>query len=79
MEQLHFWIAEVCRVAVSVNADDAKFPDDWLFKHRWVSRVIIVLGPPCSHPVGQEQSAKYWARIGKALPLFVSIHYLKLL
>ncbi len=31
--------SEVCRIAVSVNADDSKFPDDWLFKHRWVSRV----------------------------------------
>ncbi|OJT13229.1 hypothetical protein TRAPUB_10248 [Trametes pubescens] len=27
--------SEVCRIAVSVNADDSKFPDDWLFKHRW--------------------------------------------
>ncbi len=27
----------VCTTAVSVNADDSKFPDDWLFKHRWVS------------------------------------------
>lgn len=37
LDKLHFWIAEVCRIAVSVNADDTKFPDDWLFKHRWVS------------------------------------------
>ncbi|KAF9654274.1 AtMMH-1 [Thelephora ganbajun] len=35
IKKLHFWIAEVCKVAVSVDADDAKFPDDWLFKHRW--------------------------------------------
>ncbi|KAL1952308.1 hypothetical protein VTO73DRAFT_1457 [Trametes versicolor] len=27
--------SEVCRIAVSVNADDSLFPEDWLFKHRW--------------------------------------------
>ena len=26
----------VCRFAVSVNADSNKFPDNWLFSHRWV-------------------------------------------
>ncbi|EMD41422.1 hypothetical protein CERSUDRAFT_89989 [Gelatoporia subvermispora B] len=26
---------EVCRIAVEVNADDSKFPEDWLFKYRW--------------------------------------------
>ncbi|KAF9787029.1 Formamidopyrimidine-DNA glycosylase N-terminal domain-containing protein [Thelephora terrestris] len=35
VEKLHFWISEVCKVAVSVDADDTKFPDDWLFRHRW--------------------------------------------
>lgn len=34
---LHHQIIEVCRIAVEANADDAKFPQDWLFKHRWVS------------------------------------------
>jgi len=32
---LHHKIGEVCRIAVSVNADDDKFPEHWLFKHRW--------------------------------------------
>lgn len=32
---LHHQTSEVCRIAVSVNADDNKFPDHWLFKHRW--------------------------------------------
>ncbi|KAF8887791.1 Formamidopyrimidine-DNA glycosylase N-terminal domain-containing protein [Infundibulicybe gibba] len=35
LEALHTQTAEVCRFAVSVNADDHKFPDHWLFKHRW--------------------------------------------
>ena len=33
---LHKQTSEVCITAVSVNADDTKFPEDWLFKHRWV-------------------------------------------
>ncbi|OCH92660.1 hypothetical protein OBBRIDRAFT_811507 [Obba rivulosa] len=32
---LHRQTSEVCRIAVEANADDAKFPDDWLFRHRW--------------------------------------------
>ncbi|PIL30896.1 hypothetical protein GSI_07065 [Ganoderma sinense ZZ0214-1] len=35
LEALHTQTAEVCRFAVSVNADDSKFPEDWLFQHRW--------------------------------------------
>lgn len=33
---LHQKIREVCEFAVSVNADDSKFPENWLFQHRWV-------------------------------------------
>ncbi|KAG5654563.1 hypothetical protein H0H81_000088 [Sphagnurus paluster] len=32
---LHHQTGEICRFAVSVNADDSKFPDHWLFQHRW--------------------------------------------
>ncbi|EPS99592.1 hypothetical protein FOMPIDRAFT_1030790 [Fomitopsis schrenkii] len=32
---LHTHISEVCRIAVEANADDTKFPEEWLFKHRW--------------------------------------------
>jgi len=32
---LHHQTEAVCRFAVEVNADDSKFPEDWLFKHRW--------------------------------------------
>ncbi|OSX67900.1 hypothetical protein POSPLADRAFT_1108213, partial [Postia placenta MAD-698-R-SB12] len=35
LQALHTQTSEVCRIAVEVNADDTKFPDDWLFKHRW--------------------------------------------
>lgn len=36
LQALHTQIAEVCRIAVEVNADDTQFPEEWLFKHRWV-------------------------------------------
>ncbi|KAF9072700.1 AtMMH-1 [Rhodocollybia butyracea] len=35
LESLHHCTKFVCETAVSVDADDMKFPDDWLFKHRW--------------------------------------------
>lgn len=36
MQALHKNVQEVCKIAVAVNADDSKFPENWLFKHRWV-------------------------------------------
>ncbi|TFY81609.1 hypothetical protein EWM64_g2407 [Hericium alpestre] len=35
LRALHRQTAEVPRIAVEVNADDSKFPEDWLFRHRW--------------------------------------------
>ncbi|KAF8272377.1 AtMMH-1 [Lactarius quietus] len=35
IQALHQQIRHVCTFAVEVNADDTKFPDDWLFKYRW--------------------------------------------
>lgn len=32
---IHHHTAEVCKLAVAVNADDTKFPEDWLMRHRW--------------------------------------------
>ncbi|KAJ7275543.1 AtMMH-1 [Mycena haematopus] len=32
---LHYQTSNVCEVAVAVDADDTKFPENWLFKHRW--------------------------------------------
>jgi hypothetical protein len=34
---LHQQIKDVCTIAVNANADYTKFPDDWLFRHRWVN------------------------------------------
>ncbi|ETN46587.1 formamidopyrimidine-DNA glycosylase [Cyphellophora europaea CBS 101466] len=35
IEQLHKSIHYVCGTACELLADSEKFPDDWLFKHRW--------------------------------------------
>jgi formamidopyrimidine-DNA glycosylase len=35
--RLHEQTSAIPTFAVGVNADDSKFPDDWLFRHRWVS------------------------------------------
>ncbi|KAF8213641.1 Formamidopyrimidine-DNA glycosylase H2TH domain-containing protein [Mycena galopus ATCC 62051] len=32
---LHHQTSNVCETAVSVDADDSQFPENWLFKHRW--------------------------------------------
>ena len=35
LKQLHTSIIYVCKTAVDLLADSSKFPDEWLFKHRW--------------------------------------------
>jgi formamidopyrimidine-DNA glycosylase len=35
LKQLHTSILYVCQTAVDLLADSSKFPEDWLFKHRW--------------------------------------------
>ncbi|KIW91108.1 formamidopyrimidine-DNA glycosylase [Cladophialophora bantiana CBS 173.52] len=35
IEQLHKSIHYICSTSVELLADSEKFPDDWLFRHRW--------------------------------------------
>ncbi|KAG9231759.1 DNA glycosylase/AP lyase [Amylocarpus encephaloides] len=35
IQQLHKSIYYVCSTAIDALADSSKFPDDWLFQHRW--------------------------------------------
>ncbi|KAI9650740.1 hypothetical protein NHQ30_000765 [Ciborinia camelliae] len=35
IKRLHASIMYICQTAVDLLADSAKFPDDWMFKHRW--------------------------------------------
>jgi len=37
IQALHVQIRDICTLAVEVNADYLKFPDNWLFKYRWVN------------------------------------------
>lgn len=38
---LHEKMVYVCRTAIDVNAEASKFPESWLFRHRWVSFPLI--------------------------------------
>jgi formamidopyrimidine-DNA glycosylase len=42
IQALHLQIRDVCTFAVNVNADDSKFPDNWLFRYRWVNLFLIL-------------------------------------
>ncbi|GBE78501.1 hypothetical protein SCP_0113900 [Sparassis crispa] len=35
LHALYEQTSRICQIAVEANADDSKFPEDWLFKHRW--------------------------------------------
>jgi formamidopyrimidine-DNA glycosylase len=35
IKRLHESMMYICQTAVELLADSTKFPDDWLFKHRW--------------------------------------------
>ncbi|TGO65990.1 hypothetical protein BOTNAR_0071g00270 [Botryotinia narcissicola] len=35
IKRLHTSMMSVCQTAVDLLADSSKFPDDWMFKHRW--------------------------------------------
>jgi ribosomal protein S13 len=41
VQALHQQIRDVCTFAVKVNADNSKFPDNWLFRYRWVNAAIF--------------------------------------
>lgn len=45
IQALHLQIKNVCTFAVEVNADDTKFPDNWLFKYRWVKATFFHCDP----------------------------------
>jgi hypothetical protein len=52
---LHRWTREVCETAVKLNADDKRFPDDWLFSHRWVRCTDLSRALPLTRRAGQRQ------------------------
>ncbi|KAK0455925.1 Formamidopyrimidine-DNA glycosylase N-terminal domain-containing protein [Armillaria borealis] len=58
----------VCETAAEANADDTKFPDNWLFKHRWGK------GKKAAHnmvlPSGEPATIK-WITVGGRTSAFV--------
>ncbi|KAK0466385.1 AtMMH-1, partial [Desarmillaria tabescens] len=70
----------VCETAVEANADDTKFPDNWLFKHRWgkgkkVSHNLALVGLELlcckyNHPSGEPATIK-WITVGGRTSAFV--------
>ncbi|KAJ7356814.1 AtMMH-1 [Mycena albidolilacea] len=66
---LHDQTSNVCETAVSVDADDSKFPEDWLFKHRWGK------GKKAAHtlklPTGEPATIK-WITVGGRTSAFVA-------
>ncbi|KAK7694198.1 hypothetical protein QCA50_001378 [Cerrena zonata] len=69
IEALHDKIQYVCKTAVAVNADDSKFPENWLFKHRWGK------GKKKDHtltlPSGQLATIK-WIKVGGRTSAYVA-------
>ncbi|KAJ7124830.1 AtMMH-1 [Mycena crocata] len=65
---LHHQTSHVCETAISVDADDSKFPEHWLFKHRWGK------GKKAAHnlklPSGEAATIK-WVTVGGRTSAFV--------
>jgi len=66
---LHYQTQEVCRVAVEVNADDSKFPENWLFKHRWGKGKKVT--DTMMLPSGKPATIK-WITVGGRTSAFVA-------
>ncbi|KAJ7604895.1 DNA glycosylase/AP lyase [Mycena polygramma] len=66
---VHHQTSNVCEIAVSVDADDTKFPENWLFKHRWGK------GKKAAHtlklPTGEPATIK-WITVGGRTSAFVA-------
>ncbi|KAJ7456496.1 DNA glycosylase/AP lyase [Mycena latifolia] len=65
---LHLQIRNVCEIAVSVDADDSKFPDNWLFKHRWGKGKKAA--PNLKLPSGESATIK-WITVGGRTSAYV--------
>ncbi|KAH7929366.1 AtMMH-1 [Leucogyrophana mollusca] len=64
---LHHQVADVCRIAVEANADDDKYPEHWLFQHRWVKST---LSARLLHPTGEPATIK-WITVGGRTSAYV--------
>ncbi|KAL5518666.1 hypothetical protein ACEPAH_349 [Sanghuangporus vaninii] len=60
----------VCQTAVSFDADPSKFPDNWLFNHRW-GKGKKKYATPLKLPSGQPATIK-WLKVGGRTSAFVT-------
>ncbi|KAJ4485522.1 AtMMH-1 [Lentinula aciculospora] len=67
--ELHRCTKFVCETAVSVDADDTKFPEDWLFKHRW-GKGKKTKAEPLRLPSGQPATIQ-WVTVGGRTSAYV--------
>ncbi|KAJ3984055.1 AtMMH-1 [Lentinula detonsa] len=67
---LHRCTKFVCETAVSVDADDTKFPEDWLFKHRW-GKGKKTKAEPLKLPSGQPATIQ-WVTVGGRTSAYVA-------
>lgn len=68
---LHHQIVDVCRITVEANADDGKYPEHWLFHHRWVRSFLLAQRASHTGSTEQRKESKANDEIGclASLPL----------
>ncbi|KAF9229685.1 hypothetical protein BS17DRAFT_723761 [Gyrodon lividus] len=66
---LHLQVADVCRITVEANADDSKYPDHWLFNHRWGKGKNLKQNMKL--PSGERASVK-WTTVGGRTSAYVA-------
>ncbi|KAK7041782.1 hypothetical protein VNI00_009071 [Paramarasmius palmivorus] len=71
LTSLHLHIQSVCQTAISVDADDSKFPETWLFKHRWGKGKGKGTGPGLKLPDGRPATLQ-WITVGGRTSAFIS-------
>ncbi|TDL28852.1 AtMMH-1 [Rickenella mellea] len=74
ISSLHEHTAGICRTAVDVNADASKFPEHWLFKHRWGKGKKAKKGKEFDGlklPSGDPATIK-WLKVGGRTSAFVA-------
>lgn len=54
LTNLHTKIIAVCQQAIELNADSSLFPENWLFKHRWVLEIARILVFLADIPISPE-------------------------
>jgi len=66
---MHEKMVSICQTAVDAHADSSKFPDDWLFRHRW-GKGKKEKSTPLLLPDGQAAKIK-WLTVGGRTSAFV--------